>query len=37
MAWLIKGRMLGDKGNVGKMLYREDNANKGYYETKQFC
>jgi hypothetical protein len=37
IAWLIKGRMLGDKGNVGKMLYREDNANKGYYETKQFC
>lgn len=25
IAWLIKGRALGDKGMVGKMLYRENN------------
>ena len=25
IAWLIKGRALGDKGKIGKMLYRENN------------
>lgn len=25
IAWLIKGRALGDKGRVGRMLYREEN------------
>ncbi len=26
VAWLIKGRALGDRGEVGKVLYRESNA-----------
>jgi hypothetical protein len=25
IAWLIKGRILGDKGKIGRMLYREHN------------
>ena len=25
IAWLIKGRALGDKGRIGRMVYREDN------------
>lgn len=25
IAWLIKGRALGDKGRIGRMLYREEN------------
>ena len=26
IAWLIKGRALGDKGKIGEKLYREQNA-----------
>lgn len=26
LAWLIKGRALGDKGKIGEVLYREENA-----------
>jgi hypothetical protein len=25
ISWMIKGRALGDKGKVGKLIYRENN------------
>jgi hypothetical protein len=25
-SWLIKGRVLGDKGKIGRILYREHNS-----------
>lgn len=34
-AWLIKGRVLGDKGKIGEKLYGESNAESSWKPTNE--